>query len=222
MAEQLIVPRSEDLISVGSRISWGAILAGAVLAFGLYSLLTILGGAVGISISERMNPTTLHWTAVAWALVTMVASIFVGGVVTSQFTVGENKTEAMLYGVIMWALLFGILAALSAAGVRSGFHALAGMANHAEAATTPSWDKLARVAGVPADQIDTWRRNLGVPPDRPEASAQEVSRETVTRLAWYAFMGTWVSMIAAALGAVVGAGPTFKVVAVRPTSGMAR
>ncbi|HWY85313.1 MAG TPA: hypothetical protein VNX28_01240, partial [Gemmataceae bacterium] len=150
----------------------------------------------------------------------MVAALFVGGVVTSQFTVGENKTEAMLYGVIMWAVLFGILAAFSAAGVHSGFHALSGMANIAESASTQRWDTLARAAGVPAEQIDTWRHKLETPVDRPEtgdSKDQEVSREAVTRIAWYAFMGTWISMIAAALGAVVGAGPRFKVVAVRTT-----
>ena len=217
MPDQVIAPRPEDFVSVGSRISWGAILAGAVLALALYSLLTILGGAVGLSISHRMNPSTLKVTAVVWTLVTMVASIFVGGVVTSQFTVGENKTEAMLYGVIMWAVLFGFLAAFSAAGVHSGFHALLGMAN-AESASTQRWDTLARAAGVPADQIDTWRHKLETPADRPEtrdSQNQEDSREAVTRIAWYAFMGTWISMIAAALGAVVGAGPRFKVVAVR-------
>ncbi len=144
-------------MSVGSRISWGAIFAGALLALGIYSLLTVLGGAVGLSISDRVQPTTLKNTAIVWALLTLVVSIFVGGVATSQFTVGETKMEALLYGVIMWALLFGILAALSAAGVRSGFHAMAGMADSAQATSTQSWETLARQAGVPADQIETWR-----------------------------------------------------------------
>src|SRR5437868_1693676 len=106
MTDQTSTPRPEDVFSVGSRISWGAIFAGAVLALGIYSLLTILGGAVGLSISDRMNPTTLKTTALVWTMLTMVVAIFVGGAVTSQFTVGESKTEAMLYGIIMWALLF--------------------------------------------------------------------------------------------------------------------
>src|SRR5437588_11886756 len=101
MASQVVVERPQDVLSVGSRISWGAIVAGAILALGIYSLLAILGGAVGLSISERVNPTTLKNTPIAWVLVTLVAAVFVGGAVTSQFTVGESKTEAMLYGVIM-------------------------------------------------------------------------------------------------------------------------
>ena len=46
MVDQVTESRPQDLVSVGSRISWGAIFAGAVLALGLYSLFTILGGAV--------------------------------------------------------------------------------------------------------------------------------------------------------------------------------
>jgi hypothetical protein len=223
MDQQVTLPRPQDLVSVGSRISWGAIFAGAVLALGLYSLFSIVGAAVGLSISERVNPSTLKTTAIAWALLTMLVAVFVGGVATSQFTVGESKTEAMLYGVIMWALLFGLLAAVSAAGVRAGFHALAGYANYAENASTPSWDRLAREAGVPADQIDTWRRKLGSVPERVNQEAQdpqnqEAAREAATRITWYAFIGTWLSMIAAAVGAVIGAGPMFKVVAVRTSN----
>jgi hypothetical protein len=220
MDQQVTLPRPQDLVSVGSRISWGAIFAGAVLALGLYSLFSIVGAAVGLSISERVNPSTLKTAAIGWALLTMLVAVFVGGVATSQFTVGESKTEAMLYGVIMWALLFGLLAAMSAAGVRSGFHALAGYANYAENASAQSWDRLAREAGVPADQIDTWRRKLGSVSEKAQQESQdpqnqEAAKEAAIRITWYAFIGTWLSMIAAAVGAVVGAGPMFKVVAVR-------
>jgi hypothetical protein len=223
MDQQVTLPRPEDLVSVGSRISWGAIFAGAVLALGLYSLFSILGGAVGLSLSERVNPSTLKTTAIGWALLTMLVAVFVGGVVTSQFTVGESKTEAMLYGAIMWALLFGFLAAIGAAGVRTGFHALAGYANYADTASTQSWDRLARDAGVPADQIDTWRQKLPSAPTKMNQEAQdpvnqEAAREAATRLTWYAFIGTWLSMISAAVGAMVGAGPRFKVVVVRTSN----
>jgi hypothetical protein len=223
MDQQVTLARPEDLVSVGSRISWGAIFAGAVLALGLYSLFSILGGAVGLSLSERVNPSTLKNTAIGWALLTMLVAVFVGGVVTSQFTVGESKHEAMLYGAIMWALLFGFLAALGAAGVRTGFHALAGYANYAETAATQSWDRLARDAGVPADQIDIWRQKLPTAPTKMNQEAQdpvnqEAARAAATRLTWYAFIGTWLSMIAAAVGALVGAGPRFKVVVLRTSN----
>jgi hypothetical protein len=200
MADQITVPRVEDFVSVGSRISWGAIFAGALLALGLYSLLTFLGGAVGLSISDRVRPTTLKNTAIAWALLTLVVSVFVGGVVASQFTVGETKMEALLYGVIMWALLFGFLATLSALGVRSGFHAMAGVTDSAQ-------------AGRNNVNAQTQPRNAA-----EDTTNEEATKEALTRLTWYAFIGTWVSMIAAAVGACVGAGPRFKIVAVRTSN----
>jgi hypothetical protein len=223
MVDELTTIRPQDVVPVGSRISWGAIFAGALLALGLYSLFTVLGGAVGLSISDRVNPGSLKTAAIAWALLILLVSVFVGGVVTSQFTVGETKTEALLYGVIMWALLFAFLAALSAAGLRAGLHALVGMANIAENASAQTWDKLARDAGIPSDQIDSWRQKLGTATARATQEAQqpqnqEATREAAQRVAWYAFGGTWASMIAAALGALIGAGPRFKVVPVRITS----
>ncbi len=213
------MPHIQDVASVGSRIRWGAIFAGAVFAAGVYFLLGILGSAVGLSISERVNPTTLKTAAIAWVILTLIVSVFTGGAVTSQFTVGETKMEAVLYGIIMWALLFGFLVGLGAAGVRAGYNTLVGIAHAADTTTSVAWEKLAQDAGVPADQIENWRRSVktGQPQDTQN---QEATREAATRISWYAFGATWGSMIAAALGALIGAGPTFKVVTVRSPAGL--
>jgi hypothetical protein len=197
-------PRVEDLASVGTRVSWGAILAGTFLAIGVYFLLATLGGAVGLAVSDRTSPEALSTGAVAWAFVTTVAALFVGGLVTSLYTVGENKTEAVMSGIIMWATLFTLLLVLSGAGVRSGFSAMAALDNPAR-----GWEAAAREAGVPADQIETWRRAAHDP------QRQQATVDAAKRLGWYAFAGTWLSMLAAAGGALAGAGPTFRVVAVR-------
>ena len=221
MADQVTSPRAEDLVSVGSRISWGAIFAGAILALALYFLTTILGGAVGLSISDRVNPSTLKMGAIIWAILSISVALFVGGLVTSQFTVGENKMEAVLYGIIMWAVLFGFLLYLGAQGARAGFSAMIGMANVAETATTKSWDRVAQEAGWSEKQIAEWRVKLGEDArrtvDTQDPQKQREVEEAATKITWYAFAGTWISMIAAALGAWVGAGPTFRVVAVHPS-----
>jgi hypothetical protein len=213
VAETVRTPQAEDLVSVGSRISWGAIFAGALLALALYFLLTVLGGAVGLTVNERVEPSKLRLAAVLWTVVTISAALFVGGLVTSLFTVGENPREAVIYGIIMWALLFGMLLALGAAGVRAGSSMVAwAQAGRPEAAA--GWEDAARNAGVPAEQIEQWRKTAR---DRTggEPVSEAALQETATRLAWYTFGGTWLSMLAAALGAWIGAGPTFRVVAVR-------
>lgn len=222
MAEQVTTPRAEDLVSVGSRISWGAILAGTMVALALQFLLAVLGGAVGVSISDRVDPGNLRTAAVIWAIVTTCAAVFVGGMVTSQFTVGENKWEAVLYGIIMWALLFALLLGLGAAGSRHGFNAMMGL-TQAPAPTTAGWEAGALAAGVPATEIEEWRRKSSATreqtqtPQTTQTQAQP-SDEDVKKVAWYVFAGTWISLLAAGAGALVGAGPTFRLVVVEPTS----
>ncbi len=201
-------PALEDLRSVGTRIRWGAILAGASLALGIYFLLGILGAAVGLSISDKMNPATLTNGAIAWAVFTTCTALFVGGVVASVFTVGENKVEAMLYGIIMWSVLLAFFVSLGAAGVHTGFNSLADLSNRARTGTAPPWEARASEAGVPVPQNEQGnaQRNGDANRNTP------VSAESVTRITWYSFLGVWLSMFAAAAGAVVGAGPTFRLV----------
>lgn len=208
------MPGVEDVMSVGTRISWGAIFAGGILALALQFLFTLLGSAVGLSISDRMSADNLHTAAVVWALFTLCLSLFMGGLVISQFTVGENKVEAMLYGIIMWGLLLAMLLGLGTVGVSAGFSSLVGMANMANSASTQDWETAAERAGVPRSKIDEWRSSVT---ERARGSNDEPgASEHTTRITWYVFLGTWVSMMAAAAGAFVGAGPTFKLVAVRP------
>jgi len=189
MTNSNIAPRVEDLASVGTRISWGAILAGTTVALGMYFLLSTLAAAVGMSISDRVDPTKLQTGAVVWAFLTTAVALFIGGLVTSLFTAGENKTEAMLYGAVMWAVLFVILLHLGSSGVRTGFHAMAASAHAVQVAPSP--------ASGDATQ---------------DAENRRVALEAATRITWYAFFGTWMSMFAAVGGALVGAGPTFRVV----------
>jgi hypothetical protein len=200
--------RLEDLRSVGTRIRWGAILAGAVLAFGIYALLGILGAAVGISISDRVNPTALSTGAIIWALLTTCVAVFVGGLMTTVFTVGENKVEAVTYGVIMWAVLFLSFSFLGNAGLRNGLSAMIELSNSPQA---PSWESSAKEAGIPATTIKEWRAKLAANTAEAEKLRAELA-EIATRVAWYAFATMWLSMFAAAGGALLGAGPTFRLV----------
>jgi hypothetical protein len=203
MDNQVRAPRAEDLFSVGARISWGAILGGSFVALAIYFMLTTLGAAVGLTVHDRTDPTTFRISAVAWGILALAVALFVGGLMTSLFTVGENKVEAVFYGVIMWGFLVALLLLLGAVGMRGAFTGTVG----AELSSGYNWEAGARAAGVPAQTIDDWRRKADA--DRGRADSHS---EITTRLSWYAFAGTWISMIAAGLGGLVGAGPTFRVV----------
>jgi hypothetical protein len=214
MANSVTTPQAEDLFSVGSRISWAAILGGGLVSLALYFMFTTLGAAVGLSISDRVTPTSLHVAVVVWTILTLSVALFVGGLMASLFTVGENKVESVFYGVIMWGFLFGLFLCMGAAGVRSGISGMVGLAQIAQA-SGPDWEASAREAGVPPDAIAEWRRKAQDSVAKAnDPQTQQEMKAAATRVAWYAFAGTWISMIAAAAGSWVGAGPTFRVVAI--------
>lgn len=186
-----------DISPVRSRVSWGAIVAGAMFALAIYFLLSVLGVALGLSVTERVGDAQLGRGAALWAVVAMWISLFTGGCVTSRCTVGESKTEAMLYGIIVWGVVFAMLLWLTAAGVRIGFNAMLG------AASTPAGRDILNQSTP--DQTNS--REL----TREQAATelrQAAEDPAAKRAAWWAFGGLFLSMLAAVGGAVAGAGPS--------------
>lgn len=212
--------RPEDVMPVESRVSWGAIFAGAVVALATYLVLTMLGAAVGLSISSNMDADNLGTAAAIWAVASTAIALFFGGWITSQCCVGETKTEAFMHGLIMWGVVFAMLLWLVGSGLSLGFNAMVGMANVREAAAGPmtseDWQATARRAGVPQEQIDQWSQSAA---NAPQAARQEVADpaqrqeniQTSSAVAWWTFAGTLLSMAAAIGGALVGAGPNFRI-----------
>jgi len=212
--------RAEDVLPVRSRVSWGAIFAGSVLALAAYLIFTLLGTAIGLTVSNSARAETLQTGAAIWVIASLAIALFVGGWVTTQLTVGENKTEAVVHGVIMWGVLLAMLLWLTASGMRAGFNAMVGMANVAAAAgsnTTPEdWEAAARRAGVSQETINDWKAKAqNAPADVRRKAADPENQEALTahaaEAAWWTLLGTVLSMAAAVGGAVAGAGPTLRI-----------
>ena len=130
MAET-VRPSTIDMMPVRSRVSWGAIAAGAMVAVAVYFLLTLLGIAVGLEVSASRSDVNLGAGAALWSILTLLLAMFLGGWATSRLAVGETKLEAVLYGVILWGVLFIGMFWLFGIGVRIGFGAMMGMASGA-------------------------------------------------------------------------------------------
>jgi hypothetical protein len=217
--------QTEDLIPVRSRISWGAIFAGSVLALALYLLLTLLGGAIGLSVGDRFDARNIGVGAAVYAILVTAACLFVGGYVASQLTTGENRTEAAMYGLMVWAVVFGMILWLMATGVRAGFGAMMGAATATDmtARADGGWEAAARQAGVPQARIDEWRASASNAAADARAAVnapanRAAAGETATRAAWYTFLGTLVSMLAAVFGGLAGAGASLRLFAVSTTT----
>jgi len=117
--------KATDLLAVKSRVSWGAISAGAMVALAVYFLLTFLGLAIGLELASRRGADhPLGAGAAIYSIVSLLLSMFLGGWATSRLAVGESKLEAVLYGVILWGVLFLGMFWLIGAGIRVGFGAV--------------------------------------------------------------------------------------------------
>ncbi len=178
---------AEDLLPVSSRISWGAILAGAVLALALYFLLTLLGAAIGLAVSDDASAGALGTGAAIWAVVVTALCLFAGGYAASHFTVGENKAEAAVYGALVWAVVFAMLLWLMASGVRAGFGAMVSVATAGGAAVGAVADAVPidalsgdALRGLSVADVEQFARDAGVDQaqiDQMKQSADEFAAE---------------------------------------------
>jgi hypothetical protein len=196
---------AEDVLPVRTRISWGAIFAGLFTALAVTVLLTMLGTALGLTWSEHTSRGDYVASGAAiWAAITGLIALFLGGFVTSLFTAGENRAEAVIYGIVLWGLMFTCVAAISFAGARFAVGGVLGTANVVTSAAGGNWEQAARDAGVSQDQINQMRSKL------PAIGNLDVNanREAATRVAWWSLLGTVLSMIAAVCGTLAGCGPT--------------
>ena len=123
------VTRYDDrtAMDVHSRISWAPILGGVATAFAVYILLSLLGVAIGFSVQNDVSGDTLGVGAAIWATLAIVIALFAGGWVCSRFTVGEDRTEAVLYGAILWGTMFLILLVLAGMGLGMGIGTMIGV-----------------------------------------------------------------------------------------------
>ncbi|MFL1462944.1 hypothetical protein ACI6QG_12120 [Roseococcus sp. DSY-14] len=94
-----------------SRASWGAILAGAVVAVTLGIMLNTLGVAVGagtVDAVARDTPDAGAFTlgAAAWFAVSNIVALFIGGMVAAWLSGTSDRKDSAFLGLGAWAVSF--------------------------------------------------------------------------------------------------------------------
>ena len=193
------VTRPSDVMSVGTRVRWSAVFAGVVVALAVYVTLNLLAFAIGISTVDQMGTKTFAVGAAIVSTFCMMVSLFLGGYIASTSTVGEEKVEAMTYGVLVWATA---LLLLLATGVGLGVGFFAGARD------------LGRPAGPTVVTAESMKQELGLNDQQAEKYAAVVQRGqglsgsvSPVGLAWWTFGGVVLSIMSAVGGSVAGAGP---------------
>jgi hypothetical protein len=220
----------EDVAGVRSRISWQAIIAGAMTAIATYLVLTLFFAAIGVTLTEtNMRNNAIGVGVLVAILFSIIVSLFVGGAVASQLTAGETDRESILYGLLTWATVLAISIGLVGMGVKAGYFAVMGGAMIAqqspEVQNAQSWEQGARNAGVSQERIDAAKASID--PNRAVAIAndpatQEQARKTLISASWITLVGLLLSLAASIGGAMVGRGPMLHLVADRQVQVEAR
>lgn len=104
------------MTAVKSRVAWGAIFAGALVAIALFFLLGSFSAALNLSMqADGGNAPAGELPASAFAL--SVVAMFVGGWTTAQLAAGESPGEAVFYGIILWSFTALVLLYLAMNGI---------------------------------------------------------------------------------------------------------
>lgn len=91
-----------------SRISWGGVFAGAIVAITIAFLLNILGLGIGLT---SIDPLTEYQTfdglgtgTIIWWVISNLAALFVGGLVAARAAGLPSSTDGGIHGFIAWGL----------------------------------------------------------------------------------------------------------------------
>lgn len=138
-------------------VSWGAVIAGVVIATAVQIGLTELCISLGLSVFEPNDPQGNGSTVLAGSIIALLVagliSIFVGSWVAGRMKRHGTPVEAAVHGGLVWAVagIFSLLLATMSVGVlASGALSLVGSGLTAAASGA---DTVARTAGAVAPSV---------------------------------------------------------------------
>ncbi len=182
-------PPTEEVRSIlQNRVSWGAILAGVVVALITQVLLTLLGAGIGIATLDPGtgdNPaaSTFSIAAGIWYMVSGIIAAFVGGYVAARLSGKTVPTTGALHGLTTWALttLLVLWFLTSTVGALVG-----GVFSGVASAVGGVGQTVAQAAGPmlaeanPLEAIESQVRATGTDPEALNASAVNAVRKLMT------------------------------------------
>jgi hypothetical protein len=179
----------EDVEGVRSRVSWEAVVGGAVVAVAVYFVLSLFALAIGLSTVDRVSERTAANTAAIVSGIILLLSVFSGGFVASRLTARERPIEGVVYGALVWGALVMLLAA--------GLPGLARVTGTAAQAANP--DRVRQELALNDRQAEQYAAMVRENQPRLDVSAEQA--------AWWAFVAVTVSLLSAMAGGYLGAGP---------------
>lgn len=129
----LSVDQERERYESGTRVSWGGIWAGVLVALGTMLLLSLLGLAVGIAAGNaagagaganfnngntgNVSPGTVGTAAAIWSGISLLISLFLGGLASTRMGRIWDRGTGMFQGALVWVLTLGTILYLGLRGL---------------------------------------------------------------------------------------------------------
>ena len=162
------------------RVSWGAVIAGVVIAIVCQMVLSLLGAGIGLSTVDPLrysspDASSFGIGAGIWWAVSSVISLYAGGWVAAHLAGSPEKTDAALHGLLTWGLAAIVTAYLLASAVGA---VARGGASLVSTAATVTASGAAAVAGPASDMIKKQLDASGISWDSVKGQAQQLLAQT--------------------------------------------
>lgn len=167
------------------RVSWGAIIAGTLVAVAIGAMLNVLGVAIGATAVDAVNRDTpsassFGIAAGIWLLISNLVGLAAGGYTAARLSGTSDTMDATLHGLGVWASVFLVSAVLlgnvvagtasSAFGAVSGV--VGGAAHGAGSALSAAADQV-----NPQALIDRARMSLSGPSEPARMTTEQRAAE---------------------------------------------
>ena len=162
------------------RVSWGSVIAGMVIAIAVQMVLSLLGAGIGFSTIDPLRQSTPDASSFGigagiWWAVSSIISLFIGGWVAGHLAGSPEKTDALLHGLLTWALAAIVTAYLLASAVGA---VVRGGASVVGTAATVTASGAAAIAAPAADAAKRELQANGISLDSLKNQAQTLLAQT--------------------------------------------
>lgn len=103
----------------GLRVSWGGVWGGVLVSLGSLILLSALGVAVGVTAIDpsTAEPERLVTLATFWGAASLLASLFLGGLVSTRTGMVYDRATGLFEGVLVWVVAVLLTVAFAGSGM---------------------------------------------------------------------------------------------------------
>jgi hypothetical protein len=103
----------------GLRLSWGGVWSGVLVTLGSLILLSALGVAVGMSAidPDAADAQRIATIGAVWGGVSLLASLFLGGLVSTRTGMVYDRATGMFEGALVWVVSMLLMAAFAGSGL---------------------------------------------------------------------------------------------------------